>query len=123
MYTLVHSRCPRRFITRSILLHYPGKSPRRLPQMLKQAKVSRRQHGTPKDNQEKHKTTHKEKRKVSTKNKTSRHRRYTNNQRTKHADKRKRIPVIKPNKIETTETHATEIKTTYQVAPESRISP
>ena len=35
----VHSRCPRHVIARPILLHYPGKSPRRPPQMLQQAKV------------------------------------------------------------------------------------
>ena len=66
MYTTRAFQVPTPLFTRSILLHYPGKSPRRLPQMLKQAKVSRRQHGTPKDNQEKHKTTQTEKTTVST---------------------------------------------------------
>ena len=52
MYTARAFQVPTPLFTRSILLHYPGKSPRRLPQMLQQAKVSRIQHGTPKENQE-----------------------------------------------------------------------
>ena len=106
----VHSRCPRHVIARPILLHYPGKSPRRPPQMLQQAKVFK---NTTQNTQGKETIIDKH---AYTKQKS------TPTQRTAMRKGEVRIPDRQDKERQeiTRKTHVTRIKTIYQVAPQSR---
>ena len=79
---------PLPLFTHLILLHYPGKSPKRPPQMLHQAKVKKRPHTNTPDNKMRRKIRNTEKQ-------TLQYRNFTKYQRTAMRNREKRIPMIK----------------------------